>query len=111
MKNLIVLIFLMLLVGCDKKEKEPAPVPPSQHLVTGFNFCDMYGNPTYKTGNPNVQITFQANGQTFRLITYPNPVNTEVGIRIYSPDSTTNDAMKIWIVAAPQSQELASNNF
>ena len=111
MKKLVILFFLVLLFACDKKEKAVAPIIPSEHLVTGFNFRDIYGSPISKIGNPNTQTTIQSNGNTYYLAAYPNPIKTDVAIRIHSTDSVSNDQMKLWIVAAPQSEDLASYNF
>lgn len=111
MKKLIGLFCLALLFACGKKEKEPTPATPSEHLVTGFNFVDKFGNPTSQAGNPNVKTTTHINGNPIYVTTYPNPTQTQIAFQINSTDSTSQDQLKVQIVAAPMGEELKSYNY
>ncbi len=115
MKGFSIFLCLIFLFSCGK-EKEASPLPvappataPHQYLVTGFNFFDIYGSPTGKTGSPNVRTGTHINGKNCLLRISPNPVATQMEVMVRSEIVHTKKT--IWVVAAPQSEDLTSYNY
>lgn len=105
-----------MLFSCEKKSgQDPQPQihqepqASQEHLITGFIFKDVNGNPVGDKGTPNVKTKLQAGGNSIEIAIYPNPTENLIAVRLFNPNP--NAKKEVWVVAAPQSKELASYNF